>query len=54
MNGFASHDLDEAAFGEKDSLTGVLRTFDAFRKSLILFPLLSCPGSTQKREIRKK
>ena len=30
MNGFASHGLDEGAFGEKS--TG-FRSFDAFRKS---------------------
>ena len=34
MNGFASHDLDESAFGEKSG--GGLRTFDAFRKSFKL------------------
>jgi hypothetical protein len=30
MNGFASHGLDEAAFGEKGS---IVKAFDAFRKS---------------------
>ncbi|KAI9368172.1 endoplasmic reticulum vesicle transporter-domain-containing protein [Aspergillus egyptiacus] len=33
MNGFAAHDLDEDAFGEKSSLKGGLRTFDAFPKT---------------------
>ena len=34
MNGFASHDgLDEAAFGEKDGSSTVLKTFDAFRET---------------------
>jgi hypothetical protein len=31
MNGFAGHDLDEDAFGEKASGGSGLRTFDAFR-----------------------
>ena len=31
MNGFASHGLDEDAFGEKSGLQGGLKTFDAFR-----------------------
>ena len=33
MNGFASHGLDEDAFGEKSGLQGGLKTFDAFRMS---------------------
>lgn len=33
MNGFESKGLDEDAFGEKSSLSG-LKTFDAFRESL--------------------
>lgn len=37
MNGFAGHGLDEGAFGEKDSLTSGLRTFDAFRELRISF-----------------
>lgn len=32
MNGYASHGLDEDAFGEKSSVRRSLRTFDAFRK----------------------
>ena len=40
MNGFADRGLDEAAFGEKGGLTKNLRTFDAFRKSLISVYLL--------------
>ena len=32
MNGFADHQLDESAFGEKKTFTDGLRTFDAFRK----------------------
>jgi hypothetical protein len=32
MNGYASHGLDEDAFGEKSSVKGSLKTFDAFRK----------------------
>lgn len=35
MNGFADHGLDESAFGEKASLGSGLRTFDAFRESLL-------------------
>ncbi|RHZ60811.1 endoplasmic reticulum-Golgi intermediate compartment family protein [Aspergillus thermomutatus] len=33
MNGFASHRLDEDAFGEKSNLKGGLKTFDAFPPS---------------------
>ncbi|KAI2967533.1 hypothetical protein CBS147323_4757 [Aspergillus niger] len=33
MNGFASHGLDEDAFGEKSGLQGGLKTFDAFPKT---------------------
>ncbi|KAL4933067.1 endoplasmic reticulum-Golgi intermediate compartment family protein [Aspergillus undulatus] len=33
MNGFASHGLDEDAFGEKSTLKGGLQTFDAFPKT---------------------
>ena len=32
MNGFAERGLDEDAFGEKKSLTGGIRSFDAFRE----------------------
>ena len=32
MNGFASHGLDEAAFGDKGGFSSGLKTFDAFRK----------------------
>ena len=37
MNGFASHGLDEAAFGEKDGSSTVLKTFDAFREQSFFF-----------------
>ncbi|KAL2817299.1 endoplasmic reticulum vesicle transporter-domain-containing protein [Aspergillus cavernicola] len=33
MNGFAAHDLNEDAFGEKSNLKGGLQTFDAFPKT---------------------
>ncbi|MCJ1431031.1 hypothetical protein MMC27_000381 [Xylographa pallens] len=33
MNGFASHGLDEGAFEDKTSISGGLRTFDAFPKT---------------------
>lgn len=36
MNGLAAHGLDEDAFGEKP---GLLKTFDAFRMSDLLFAL---------------
>jgi len=34
MNGFASHGLDEDAFGEKKG--NIVQAFDAFRKFIIL------------------
>ncbi|GMG47949.1 unnamed protein product [Aspergillus oryzae var. brunneus] len=42
MNGFASHDLDEGAFGENSGLQGGLKTFDAFRGQWTVLILLIC------------
>lgn len=38
MNGFASHGLDEGAFGEKGS--NIVQAFDAFRKFLKLLHMI--------------
>ena len=48
MNGFASHGLDEAAFGEKDALSSGLKTFDAFRESPLPFAMLDVQSSLRR------
>lgn len=35
MNGYSKHELDEDAFGEKKNVGAGLKTFDAFRASLL-------------------